>query len=139
MRKCVFGGFRPGLRQPGLFTTKDRIKFGTLSRVLGSWVAGPFCLFVFVLRLNVPVNNFSVMSGQSQRFLSLTSTVGSLCVQGHIAVTPVGIVPRTSRFGVQLYHYATALPGAILFSGSLGKLENNRGELEITRREHSWF
>ena len=23
--------------------TKDRIKFGTLSRVLGSWVAGPFC------------------------------------------------------------------------------------------------
>ena len=26
-----------------MFTTKDRIKFGTLSRVLGSWVAGPFC------------------------------------------------------------------------------------------------
>ena len=33
---CLWG-FRPGLRQPGLFTTKDRIKFGTLSRVLGSW------------------------------------------------------------------------------------------------------
>ena len=29
------------------------------------------CLFVclFVLRLNVPVNNFSVMSGRSHRFL----------------------------------------------------------------------
>ena len=36
-------GFHPGLRQPGLFTTKDCIKCGTLSRVLGSWVAGPFC------------------------------------------------------------------------------------------------
>ena len=34
-----------------------------------------FCLFV--LRLNVPVNNFSVMSGRSQRFLGLTSTVGN--------------------------------------------------------------
>ena len=31
--------------------------------------------FNFVLRLNVPVNNFSVMSGRSQRFLGLTSTV----------------------------------------------------------------
>ena len=34
-----------------------------------------FCLFV--LRHNVPVNNFSVMSGRSQRFLGLSSTVGS--------------------------------------------------------------
>ena len=32
---------------------------------------------LFVLRHNVPVNNFSVMSGRSQRFLGLTSTVGS--------------------------------------------------------------
>ena len=32
---------------------------------------------LFVLRLNIPVNNFSVMSGRSQRFLGLTSTVGS--------------------------------------------------------------
>ena len=40
-----------------------------------------FRVFVclFVLRLNVPVNNFSVMSGRSQRFLGLTSTVGSRC------------------------------------------------------------
>ena len=35
-------------------------------------------LFVCVkLRLNVPVNNFSVTSRRSQRFLGLTSTVGS--------------------------------------------------------------
>ena len=33
-----------------------------------------------VLRLNIPVNNFSVMSGLSQHFLGLTSTVGSYCV-----------------------------------------------------------
>ena len=33
------------------------------------------CLFVF--RFNVPVNNCSVMAGRSQRFLGLTSTVGS--------------------------------------------------------------
>ena len=41
-----------------------------------------FQLFVclFGLRLNVPVNIFSVMLGQSQRFLCLTSTVGSKCV-----------------------------------------------------------
>ena len=30
---------------------------------------GKFCMFMFVLRLNVPVNNFSVMSGRSHRFL----------------------------------------------------------------------
>ena len=32
------------------------------------------------IELNVPVNNFSVMSGQSQLILGLTSTVGSQCV-----------------------------------------------------------
>ena len=32
---------------------------------------------LFVLRLNVPVNNFSVMSGWSQLLLGLTSTVGN--------------------------------------------------------------
>ena len=31
-------------------------------------------LSLFVLRLNVPVNNFSVMSGWSHRFLGITST-----------------------------------------------------------------
>ena len=37
--KMCLWGFRPGPRQPGLFTTKDR---RSLSRVLGSWVAGSF-------------------------------------------------------------------------------------------------
>ena len=43
------------------------------------------CGFV-LLRLNVPVNNFSVMSGRSHRFLGITSTFsGSECgfAQGH--------------------------------------------------------
>ena len=50
-------------------------------------------LFVclFVLRLNVPVNNFSVMSGRSKRFLGLTSTVGRMCLaEGHNTMTPGG-------------------------------------------------
>ena len=37
-------------------------------------------IFVVAFRLNGQVNNFSVMSGRSQRFLGLTSTVGSKCV-----------------------------------------------------------
>ena len=32
---------------------------------------------LFVLRFNVPVKHFSVMSGRSQPFLGLASTVGS--------------------------------------------------------------
>ena len=48
------------------------------------------CLFVF--RLNVPVNNFSAMSGWSQLYLGLTSIVGSQCLaQGHNTMTLVGI------------------------------------------------
>ena len=39
-----------------------------------------FRFIFFVLRLNVQVNSFSVMSGRSQRFLGLTSTVESKCV-----------------------------------------------------------
>ena len=34
-------------------------------------------IFFFSLKLNVPVNNFSVMSGWSQCFLGLTNTVGN--------------------------------------------------------------
>ena len=37
----------------------------------------PTKFVIFVFRLNIPVSNFSVVSGQSQRFLGLTSTVGS--------------------------------------------------------------
>ena len=54
------------------------------------------------------------MSGRSQRFLGLTSTVGSfkMCLaQEHNTMTPVGIEPRTSRFGVR--RSTTALPTCI--------------------------
>ena len=37
-----------------------------------------FFFFFFLLRLNVPVNNFSVMSGWSQLFLGLISTLFSV-------------------------------------------------------------
>ena len=47
--------------------------------------------FVFVLRLNISVNNFSIMSGWSQGFLAL------MCLaQAHNTVTPVGIKHKTS-------------------------------------------
>ena len=53
---------------------------------------------LFVLRLNVLVNNFSVMSGRSQRFLGLTSTVGSECVLlKDTAVPPVNPGPLDSE------------------------------------------
>ena len=42
---------------------------------------GLFCLLV--LRFNVPVNNFSVISGQSNRFLGTISTFGECLAQGH--------------------------------------------------------
>ena len=45
----------------------------------------------FYFRLNVPVNNFSVMSG----FLGLTSTVGSSCV---LLKDTTQFKRRTSRF-----------------------------------------
>ena len=54
----------------------ERVQNRAARFVTGNYVFETFvCLFV--LRLNVPVNNFSVMSGRSQLFLGLTSTVGS--------------------------------------------------------------
>ena len=52
-------------------------------------------LVLVLLRLNVPVNNFSVMSGRSHLFLGITSTfLGGKCVfaQGH-STAEVGIDP----------------------------------------------
>ena len=44
-----------------------------------------FVLYCVVLRLNVPVNNFSVMPGWSHHFLGITSTLGGVksLAQGH--------------------------------------------------------
>ena len=63
----------------------------------GAVCAADLHLCLFVLRLNVPVNNFSVMLGQSQVFLGREL----MCLaQGSNTVTSGGIEPRTSRFGV---------------------------------------
>ena len=74
------------------------------------------CNFIclFVLRLNVPVNTFLVMSGRSQRFPCLTSTVGSKCSVS-CSRTQHGDAcgDRTQDISIRsptLYHYATALP-----------------------------
>ena len=56
--------------------------------------------FVFVLMLNVPVNNFSVMLGRSPRVLGITSTFRGVVVQRH-NTAEVGIEPPTSRSGVR--------------------------------------
>ena len=44
------------------------------------YIGADFILFLFGLRLYVPVNNFSIMSGQSHRFLGITSTFGEVNV-----------------------------------------------------------
>ena len=52
---------------------------------------------------NVPVNNFSVMSGRSHRFLGFLPVllgVNVSCLRTQHG-DPCGIVPRTSRFGVR--------------------------------------
>ena len=43
--------------------------FSKLSNSLGYVIPPPLGVWLVVLRLNVPVNNFSVMAGRSHRFL----------------------------------------------------------------------
>ena len=59
-------------------------------------------LIFFIVRINVPVNDFSVMSELSHPLSGINQYSGKLMclVQGHNTVPPVGIKPRTSRFGV---------------------------------------
>ena len=45
-----------------------------LSLYISSYSMSPYVFCLFGLRLYVPVNNFSVMSGRRQRFLGITST-----------------------------------------------------------------
>ena len=61
--------------------------------------------FSFVFMLNVPVINFSVVSGRSHRFLGITyyqNFSGSKCgfAQGH-NMAEVGMEPPNSRSGVR--------------------------------------
>ena len=53
-----------------------RVALRTCSLLLNSLDCLFVCLFVclFGLRLYVPVNNFSVISGRSHRFMGITST-----------------------------------------------------------------
>ena len=50
---------------------------------------------LFVLRLNVPVNNILAMSGGSQRFQYSREFI--CLAQGHNTVEPVGIQPKIKR------------------------------------------
>ena len=72
-------------------------------KLLSVYVSSYFSfVFLFVLRLNVPVNNFSVMSVINQYFR------GVKCLaQGHNTAA-VGIEPPTSRSGVR--HSTTEPP-----------------------------
>ena len=90
----------------------------------------PGLLYLFVLKLNVPVNNFSVVSGRSQRFLCVTSNCRELmCLaQGHNTVTHVGIEPSTSRFGTRC---STTTPPRSL---SLTIIEPPRGKTNNLHR-----
>ena len=75
-----------------------------------SWLPATLMMIcLFVLRLNVPVNNFSVMSGRSHRFLGINKYFrGVKCLaQGHNTAA-VGIEPPTSRSGVR--HSTTEPP-----------------------------
>ena len=67
-----------------------------------------FCLFVCIYRFNLPVNNFSVMTG----CLGINqNSVDLMCLaQGHNMVHAVGIEPQDlSIWSPMLYHYATEL------------------------------
>ena len=69
----------------------------------------------FGLRFYVPVNNFSVMSGRSHRFLGITSTfweVNVSCSRIQHAVPSEDRTPDLSLRSPMLYHYATAPPSA---------------------------
>ena len=71
------------------------------------------CLFVlFVLRLNVPVNNFSVMSGRSHRFLGNQPVLSGSKVSCSRTQHGGGRfrTPDLSLQSPTLYHWATALP-----------------------------
>ena len=83
-------------------------------RYLWIWKWKIFCFVLFVLRLYVPVNNFSVMSGRSHRswvFNQYFRGVKGLA-QGHNTAA-VGFEPPTSRSGVR--HSTTEPPRSPIF------------------------
>ena len=71
---------------------------------------GIICLIE--LRFNIPVNNFSVMLGQSHCFLEVNQYFGELtCLaEGHNSAASGDQTKDLSFQSLMLYHYATALP-----------------------------
>ena len=73
-----------------------------------------FLFGLFGLRLYVPVNNFSVMSGRSHRFLGITSTllreVNISCSRIQHGNLSENRTPNLSLQSPTLYHQATAPP-----------------------------
>ena len=66
-----------------------------------------FCEFKFVLWLDIPVSNFSVISGRSNHFLGINQYYGEvMClVQGDNTGPPVGFKSRDlSICSLMLYH-----------------------------------
>ena len=74
-------------------------------------------LFLVCLKLNVPVNNFSVILGRSNHFLGIITLGGGVnmsCSRTHTA-TRVGLERPTSGSGVRgVNHQATAPPTDIV-------------------------
>ena len=71
------------------------------------------CLVLVLLRFNVPVNIFSVMSGQSHRFQGITSTfweVNVSCSRTQHGDLSEDRTPDLSLRSPTLYHWATAPP-----------------------------
>ena len=77
-----------------------------------AWNSRFLCFCLFVLRLNVPVNNFSVMSGRSNRFLGNLPVLSGSKVSCSRTQQCGGRsrTPDLSLRNPTLYHWATALP-----------------------------
>ena len=82
-----------------------------------------------MLRLNVPVNNFSVMSGRSHPSWVINQYFwGVKCLaQGHNTAA-VGFEPPTSRSGVR--HSTTEPPRSPDLSNDLAKIWDNGGQID---------
>ena len=86
--------------------------YGHFSRFCPGAKSSQTFVCLFVLRLNVPVNNFSVMSGRSHRFLDNLPVLSGSKVSCSRTQHGGGRfrTPDLSLRSPTLYHWATALP-----------------------------
>ena len=80
---------------------------------------------LFVLRLNIPVNNFSVMSGRSHRFLGTVINQyfrGEKCLAQRHNMAAVGFEPPTSRSRVR--HSTTEPPRSPVSNSTPTRVEH---------------